>query len=196
MDEYFYPRLGREFSRYQDEEHQFAGIDVSVGKARFDEKLKVRGCLNQAYGWPSFEVSFVNRAGEVQNGWFASPLSTDYYAFIGVYSYGTDENAISDSSAISACNVLWVKKQDVVDAVERLTGFRKMKKDAAELREDPFVDSEGKGRVRYPHRKFWLTFSSRLAEQPVNLVFPRDELRRLPHTRCFVITRDGVKKEG
>ena len=74
--------------------------------------------MNSVYGCPSFEVSLLNRAEEVQDGWFIKPLSTDYYSFIGVYSYGNDENAVSCPNEISACDMLWVKKQDVVDMVE------------------------------------------------------------------------------
>lgn len=64
----------------------------------FDEKVKVRGCLNTILQYPSFEVSLVNRGGQVQDGWFVQPLSTDYYSFIGVYAYTDDENSISSDS--------------------------------------------------------------------------------------------------
>ena len=91
---------------------------MTINTTHFDEKVKVRGCLNSVYGCPSFEVSLLNKGHVVQDGWFMQPLSTDFYAYIGVYSYSDDENGISATSAISACDVLWVKKQDVVDMVE------------------------------------------------------------------------------
>lgn len=92
---------------------------MTVKNTHFDEKVKVRGCLNQVYQCPSFEVSLVNRGGQVQDGWFVQSLSTDYYAIIGVYAYTDDENSISADSQISACDILWVKKQDAIDFVEQ-----------------------------------------------------------------------------
>ena len=118
LDDNFYGKLKADTHRWKDKEHQFAGIDTTINHTNFDEKIKIRGCLNSVYGCPSFEVSLLNKGNEVQDGWFCQQLSTDYYAFIGVYSYGNDENAISSTSAISACDVLWVKKSDVVAMVE------------------------------------------------------------------------------
>lgn len=116
--------------RWSDKAHQFAGIDITLKNTNFDEKVKIHGCLNQAYPYPSFEVSLVNKAGFAQDGWFVSPLSTDYYTILGVYSYNSEsynpkdkdtapafENAVSASSEISAVDVLWVKKSELVGFV-------------------------------------------------------------------------------
>ena len=192
LDDNFYGKLKAETHRWNDIEHQFAGIDTSINNTNFDEKIKIRGCLNTVYGCPSFEVSLLNRGNEVQDGWFCQQLSTDYYAFIGVYSYGNDENAISSTSAISACDVLWVKKSDVVAMVEEQMTIDQMKSDAAELREDDFMPMQKK-RKTYSHRKFWLTFSAWMHEKPVNLVVPRDTLEKLPHSRHFIVAKGKVK---
>lgn len=193
LDDNFYGKLKAETHRWNDTEHQFAGIDTSINNTNFDEKIKIRGCLNTVYGCPSFEVSLLNRGNEVQDGWFCQQLSTDYYAFIGVYSYGNDENAISSTSAISACDVLWVKKSDVVAMVEEQMTIDQMKSDAAELREYDFVTMQKK-RKTYPHRKFWLTYSAWMHEKPVNLVVPRDTLEKLPHSKHFIVTKEKVRK--
>lgn len=191
LDDNFYGKLKAETRRWKDKEHQFAGIDTTINHTNFDEKIKIRGCLNSTYQYPSFEVSLLNRGNEVQDGWFCQPLSTDYYAFIGVYSYGNDENAISATSQISACDVLWVKKQDVVGMVEEQMTMEQLKSDAEELREDDFMPMQKKRRT-YPHRKFWLTYSSWLAEKPVNLVVPRETLEKLPHSKHMIVTKEKV----
>lgn len=192
LDENFYSMLKAPSTRWHDKEHQFAGIDVTVKNTNFDEKVKVRGCLNTVYGCPSFEMSLLNKGGEVQDGWFASPLSTDYYAYISVYSYGNDENAISAKSQISACDVLWVKKQDVVDMVEEQMPIDQLKADAAELRQD---STTTKKRKTYLHQKFWLTYSAWMHEKPVNLVVPRQTLEKLPHSRHFIVHENKKVKK-
>lgn len=191
LDDNFYTKLSAETHRWNDKEHQFAGIDTTINTTNFDEKIKIRGCLNTVYGCPSFELSFMNKGNQIQDGWFCQELSTDYYAFIGVYSYSNDENAISATSAISACDVLWVKKSDVVDMVEENMTIDQMKTDATELREDDF-DVMQKKRKTYPHRKFWLTYSPYLHEKPVNLVVPRETLEKLPHSRHFIVKKSGT----
>ena len=193
LDLYFYSKLKADVARWSDTQHQFAGVDVTVNNANFDEKVKVRGCLNKVYGYPSFEVSMLNKNNYVQDGWFTQALSTDYYAYISVYSYGDDENAISSSSQISACDVLWVKKQDVVSMVEQQMTMQQLKADAEELREDDFMLAQKK-RKTYPHRMFWLTYSCWLAEKPVNLVVPRDTLENLPHSAHFIVTKQKATR--
>lgn len=51
-----------------------------------------------------------------------------------------------------------------------------------------------KFRKRYPHNKFWLTYSSSLREKPVNLVMTRDTLSSLKSTKQIIISRDKIKK--
>lgn len=105
LDRYFWTRLGREFERYSDRRHQFAGCDLRLGKAYFDEKAKTCGCLNRPLPVLSFEVQFVNRAGNVQPGWFVAPgLSTDWYAFVNV--------SADQEGQLSAADVLFVNKED------------------------------------------------------------------------------------
>lgn len=76
---------------------QYAGIDVQLSckghTVNFDEKAKIRGCLNDVCQYPSFELEMTTRSGTRREGWFmASTIHTDYYAFIGVFATTTDEN--------------------------------------------------------------------------------------------------------
>lgn len=196
LDEHFYAIFKEKVPvmRWDDTEHQYAGIDLTINNTQFDEKVKVRGCLNSVYGYPSFELQLNNRANQIQDGWFIDKQhTTDYYTYIGVYSYTNDENSISDDNNISACDVLWVKKQDVVDMIEEQMTMDELKSDAAQLSEDDFMPAQKK-RKTYPHRKFWLTYSAWMHEKPVNLVVPRDTLEKLQHSKHFIITRTEVKK--
>ena len=78
LDSNFWPKLSTRAVpiRWKDTEHQFNGIDVSLscdsGVFNFDEKCKTYGCLNQLLNFLSFELSFVNKGGAVQDGWFAA----------------------------------------------------------------------------------------------------------------------------
>lgn len=138
-----------------------------------DEKVKYHGCLNQVCQFPSFEVSFMNKSGYRQDGWFIdSTLSTDYYSIIGIYAYTQDESQVTCSNAISALDVLYIGKADVVDLVENYIPLSALQQDAEALADTPPLFGS-KSRRRYSHNKFWLTHSLALDEQPVNLVIPR-----------------------
>lgn len=55
------------------------------GRVKFDEKLKVKRCLNQVYRWPGFEMSLLLN-GETREGWFGGSWArADWYATIGLY---------------------------------------------------------------------------------------------------------------
>lgn len=91
MDRWFYDYVfpGR-YERATDLREQFAGIDVKVygaigSQVNIDEKYKVYGCLNRVYPAPGFEMSLVNKAGRIQDGWFASgSVRTQIYATVGL----------------------------------------------------------------------------------------------------------------
>ncbi len=179
-------------SRFSDEWHQFGGVDTSIGKLCFDEKFKIRGLMNQVLQYPSLEVSFLNKSGYVQDGWFVNDdLSTDYYAYIGVSASVDTEEQLTSTSQISAADVLWFKKQEVLDFIQEQTTIEELKKDAADLRYDSYDYTHGfKQRKTYLHHKFWLTFSKGLPEQPINLVLPRQTLERLPSSKHFIVYTD------
>lgn len=122
-DTYFWSKLNSNaaVTRAEDLQMQYAGVDVqlstSTSLVNFDEKAKVRGCLNSVLQYPSFELKMTARSGARRDGWFFSALSTDYYAFISVSADTTAENDLSCDGRISAIDMLWVKKDDIEDMV-------------------------------------------------------------------------------
>ena len=208
LDTYFYPKFKTaDIQRYSDTYHQFGGVDLKINKTNFDEKVKVYGCLNNVQQYIAFECSIKNKGGYISDGWFQNDsLSTDYYSIIGLSANTSDINQLSSSAQISAADVLWVKKQDVIDFInDNNLSKEQLKQDAVEIRDrgnnnktDIFgntaLDKSGKCRTRYNHKNFWLTYSTKMKEQPVNLVIPRENLLKLPHSTHFIVTTSRVNK--
>lgn len=93
---------------------------MTIDGVKFDEKCKCYGCLNDILKYVSFEVSLDNKSGFVSDGWFASSKTlTDIYAFVGLSATVDDVTKLSDSSQITAADIVWVKKQDLVDYIEQ-----------------------------------------------------------------------------
>ena len=42
--------------------------------------------------------------------------------------------------------------------------------------------------------RLWLTYSAGLREKPVNMVVPRDQLRKLKGVTDLYVTKDGMKR--
>ena len=216
-DKYFWPRkLGDKLSclaRYTDTAHQFAGIDFTLKDVAFDEKVKYYGCLNGVCDMPGFELSFRNGIGDVQDGWLvANNLSTQYYSIVGLSATTNDIYALSSSQQITGIDILWIYKKELIDYINQLTPIKQIIDDARQLRADsdtiegdeydifalPITSQrrrseDGKYRHRYEHSEFWLTYSSHLKEQPVNLVIPRETLLKFKAKRHFVVTREYIK---
>ena len=201
LDENFWSKFPNGFIRQTQKKYQFAGIDVTIItknglSVNFDEKAKIYNCLNSVLQYPSFEIQFVNRVGGVQPGWFCQKLSTDYYGYIGVYTANStnDVNDLSSSNNISACDMLWVAKQDVVDYVKQTTSLNDLYNDANALRAESKSLGVSKNRKRYENANFWLTYSGQLFEKPVNLVTKRNTLENFKNSKHFYITKNEIKK--
>lgn len=188
MDQYLWQKLAKskqtKASRVSSFDLQVKGVDVKLGNMCIDEKCKFHGLLNKILQYPSFEVSFRNRAGDIQDGWFVKEDSiTTHYAFIAVFADTDDEYNISFDN-IQKLNVLLLKKEEVIGMVED-----DIKADAESLRDIMLEE-----RQSYDHRKYWLKMSSKLYEQPINLVTTRKQLLSLPSTREIEVTRTSVKR--
>lgn len=210
-DQYFWPKLLKDklscMVRYDDPEHQWAGIDYTISGYAFDEKVKYHGNLNKIIPYPSFEITFVNRAGNVQNGWLLDESNKAEWHTITCLSATTnDESCLSSSHQILACDILIVKKQDIFDYIGKWVQPFQLLQDAHHLREladrgysdvfgNKIVDKRGIARHQYDNgRKFCLSYSTQLKEKPVNLVFGRKTLEELPHSKHFIVTKEEVRK--
>ena len=200
LDENFWSKFPHGFIRQTEKKYQFQGIDITLLtqtglSVHFDEKSKIYNCLNSVLQYPSFEISFLNRANQIQPGWFCQKnLSTDYYSFVGVYTVNenNDVTSLSSSNNISACDMLWVKKQDVIDYVKQTTNLNDLYNDANNLRAES--KSLGVSKNRKYYKNFWITHSNRLFESPVNLVMPRNTLETFKNSKHFYITKNELKK--
>lgn len=200
-------------TRYDDTAHQFAGVDYSLNTSKgilnFDTKAKYYKCLNEVLQTPGFEMSIKNSAGNIQDGWLVADGSqTTYYDIIGLSCTTDDHTKLSAFEQITGIDILWVHKKTLLDYIEQYTSIEQLKYDAKMLREcydrgesydiiDIVIngDNTPKTRKYYTHRKFHLTYSPALEEQPVNLVVYRDVLQSLEHARHWTVTKNYVKNE-
>lgn len=187
MDSHFYSKLGVKWQRIDDARLQKRGVDVIFGDCKVDEKVKIKGGFaNKLLEYPSFELSFVNRFGKRQLGWFLDPNSlTTYYALIAVFGDFIDENGV-DSDTIDHLNVLFVKKQDLYDYIL----LREI--DVADDVKTLSIPNYG-DRIDHPGTGIHMKLSDRFSEQPINMVIKREILYELPNTREFDVHKNFIE---
>ena len=56
------------------------------------------------------------------------------------------------------------------------------------------LDRGDKAYDRVSPGRLWLTYSAGLREKPVNMVVPRDQLRKLKGVTDLYVTKDGMKR--
>ena len=187
MDEHFYSKLGEEWCRVSDIGMQTKGVDVEFGGCRIDEKVKVKdGYLNRLLEYPSFELSFINRRLQRQNGWFLDLYNiTDYYAFIAVFTEAADEYSVEYGN-IDHLNVMFVNKESVKRHVENL-GIDLLG-DTRALAGGMLGDS-----IAHNGTGIHIKMSTKFSECPINMVVARRVLYKLDGTREFDVYKDYIE---
>lgn len=180
LEDVFYTRTDN-FERVTDRERQIQGIDtlfeIKGEKFICDEKSAVRYRHLKTF---SFELSFINRRGELMEGWLTNPnLKTDSYLLFWIDSSKADtptENVLNETADILTAQVALVRKKDLLNYLASL-GWTKerLKQKAENIRNNP--DDEVMGNVYKDGCKF--TFSRQLAEQPINVLITRQKLGEL-----------------
>ena len=162
LDESFYHEVGKEFERVNDRERQVKGVDVifDIGDKHYvaDEKAAVRYRNLKTF---SLELSFVNKRGEVQDGWLISDkMENNSYVLIWV-----DEQDGKESVTIAL-----VMKEKILRYLRDL-GWTKdnLERKMSLIRNG---ESEYMGNIYRDGCKF--SFSEQLVEKPINVLLSRD----------------------
>lgn len=193
LDAHFYSKEAEafktHFERITDKDLQIRGVDVVFGgNVKIDEKAKVlNGMLNIILQYPSVEISFIDRSGREQDGWFVRKDNlTDYYLFVAVFSPVIDPYELTADNIVKL-NLLFVKKSEIC-------GYLKEKNsnimDAARLLRK--IDYDNK--IHFAHNEFHLKRTDFYAEKPINLVFHRNILKSFKSSREFLVQKGEIKK--
>jgi len=195
LDTYFYALYDEKSERVYDKELQVSGADVVVdGKTFIDEKVKLYP-MNEYIRSLAFEMQFRARDGKFVDGWFVKENSvTTHYNIVTAFLYGKKER-LEDIDDIEYLNLLFVSKESLRKFIFSATPLWRLKADMEGLRNRAVgADRKGKMRKKYAHGKFWLTKSTSLYEEPINISVPRETLSGLRNTTEFCVTRYGVEK--
>ena len=185
LDRYFYPKHATSFTRYDDIINQMNGIDVSctIGEVQnmlIDEKC-VGQYINQGLPTFAFELSFFTMGGQMIEGWLFDPQKrTQYYLLIWIWATRTEDISVDDITTLECILMSREKLLSYLNA-EGITRLR-----STEIVRE--IRSTTKGGVHYKRldRPYYYFLTTRLAEQPVNLVIRKSKLKELGERNFFV----------
>ena len=169
LDRTFYANETANFERVTDKARQVSGIDVIFdidgNHYTADEKAAVRYRNLKTY---TLELSFINRNGEVQNGWFINDnLKNNSYVFVWV---DKDETTGKESVTVAV-----IMKSAIHKYLEE-KGWTKENL----ARKEELIRSGAytyMGNLHTDGCRF--IFSQQLVEQPINIQLSRDVYMKL-----------------
>lgn len=184
LDSNCYPYLTKSFGRTNKKDKQIKGIDcvfaTSENRYICDEKAAVKWS-NKTLNTYAYELQFINRAGNLQLGWFlADNQLNNSYNLIYTDKVNDDEGEFNyhtfTKSDIRVLTSYIIKKQAVKDYLYSIgLTEEKMLEKCKEIRE-----TDGKcylGDVNKDGYAFRI--SKQLPEKPINILISRDKLREL-----------------
>lgn len=117
-DEYFYPQFADKWERNTDISTQIKGLDVTVTGSTgsiytIDEKASTHWIGKKLQTF-SQELSFVNKFGKIQNGWFLDTnCINDYFVEIWIDDVSSSEKILNDWHDITDATIVLLKKEDM-----------------------------------------------------------------------------------
>lgn len=171
LDEHFYKLLPEleNFERITDKQYQVKGVDVIINykdkQIYIDEKAAVKYLKLKTF---ALELSFLNRFGKLQTGWFLDKKKiNDYYLFVWINELTGDK--IEDITSIKEVDVALVKKEKLYNHLETLGWtLDKLKVKDKLIREQCNVNM---GDIKKYGCKF--SYSEQLKEKPINILLPK-----------------------
>lgn len=162
------------YERVTDRARQVNGIDVIFdreGKHYIcDEKAAIR-YINKNLQTFSFELSFINRNGEVQEGWLLSDRNINN-SYMCIWIDNAYPDNLPNTNSIKTIQCSLVTKESILRYLEDCKfNKRQLMHKCEKIRENPY---ENHGNIKKYGVKF--SFSKQLVEKPINVLIPREKL--------------------
>lgn len=163
-------------------EKQLKGIDVVVENSKnqtvnIDLKCQTNKYINNPTSTFCIEVSYIHKKID-KKGWFVSKnMETDYYLFIWIHRADCDDFVL-ERDELKDVEFMLVKKEDIKNYL-LANGFNDdgLLEQAQRMRKCN-IKKEIVNNIRF-------VCSTYLPEQPVNVVIPKHEYKRMPQTKHY-----------
>ena len=167
--------------RTDDLEHQLCGSDIiisipssNISDAVVDEKAQTQ-YINRPLPTFAFELSFISSSNSIIEGWFTDMAkSTEYYLLIWISKCKKEWNITAED--IEELDYALVSRKKIHEYLAQF-GYNKeqLQEKARKIRTNGIDGQIDKGN----NHPYWFYFTTRLAEQPINIVIRKNLLLQL-----------------
>ena len=194
VSRFFFKKVYGAHEMVTDRDRQLKGIDVIVGNMKIDCKaMSAPQYINHPR--PTFvqEIwSYSPKAHTYREGWFVNPGETTHYLFIWVTKANVAKgNYITNSKEIEELEVMLVDSAAFHEFVYSYASRERLVSYGWHMIENKISEP-----VQLSNFFSWgrlapsMVRSGQLAEGPVNLVMPKDILRRFAVKHCYVTAKE------
>ena len=190
---FFYPKLFKKFRFETNETRQKAGVDFEADGLLIDNKAmsSPRFVNNPAKTFILELLVHSDKYGEYL-GWFVNPnIITTHYLFIWIPEAKVGPSGyILDSREIQKIEVMLVDRTKLHQEINAVCSDERLLQVAHDMVAKNSLDREIPefGYYKCPH----FVYSTQLNEKPVNLVTPKDWLKRAAIKHCFVTAKEII----
>lgn len=192
LDRYFYPKISKEFRRFENKEDQLAGIDVQFTLPEkesiiVDEKAATH-YINKDIPTFAFELSFKLSNGKDIQGWLLdTSKKTEYYLLMWIKASKTWDLVSDDIKEVKA---ILIDRYKLIKYLES-EGYNseKLERAVTKIRKNKLDGALGKN----SNSSIYFYSTLRLSEEPINVIIKRKKLEELA-LRSYVITKNHIKQ--
>lgn len=184
LDSNFYGKYVEDFERCSDKVEQVNGIDVkfslgNVKNIKVDEKAQT-SYVNKNLPTYAFELSFLNRKGDIHTGWFIDDTKETEYYFLMWITAKEEDFKLEDIICVEGLLVkrYWLHKY----LEDNGLSIQEMKNKDEELRKGKL----GGRCVINDNKDFYMYYSDTLNEKPVNVVIRKEVLEELAYRKVMI----------
>ena len=175
LEKYFYNSNVEKYIRNTDKKLQISGIDVIFIKNGIqyncDEKVAVH-YINKALFTFAFELSFIDRKGDIRPGWFLDNKKLNN-SYLLCWIDEADVDKPTNIEQIKKSEIILITKDKIVEYLKSINWTLDMiNKKTNDIR---YNKDKNFGNIKRNGLKF--SFSEQLVEKPINVIIPREVLR-------------------
>ncbi len=192
LDAFFYPKIAKDFKRFNNKEDQLAGIDVQFtlpekGLIIVDEKAATH-YINKDIPTFAFELSFKLKNGKNVQGWLLdTSKKTEHYLLMWIKASKTWDLVSDDIKEVKA---ILIDRYKLIKYLES-EGYNqdKLERAVTKIRKNKLNGALGKS----SNSSIYFYSTLRLAEEPINVIIKKKKLENLA-LNSYVITKNHIKQ--
>lgn len=175
LNQYFYPQNVANLQRFTNLDYQYKGIDVQFDfkdklGLKVDEKAAAH-YVNKGLPTFAFELNFIARNGQLQEGWFFdTQKETEYYLLSWIWATKEKGFTVDD---ITKLEVILIERKVIHTMLE---SYQLTDKEAYTIANSLRKNKQTGASFKDYSKPYYFFYTNYLSEKPINLIIKKNKL--------------------